>query len=229
MSDLAERLDTVRAGIASAVSLAGVASPELIVVTKFHPASLVRELHALGVRGVGESRHQEAKAKSSELSDLDLTWHFVGQVQSKKAKQIAEYSRVIHSVDRESLVAALPADRRQADGAGESRLDVFLQINLTSDPARGGVQESGVERLAEQVLAVPGLRLLGVMAVAPVDAEPRSAFARVHAASLRVRALDPAARFISAGMSGDYRETILEGATHLRIGSAITGKRPEGR
>jgi pyridoxal phosphate enzyme (YggS family) len=226
VSDLAERLEAVRSGVASAVSDAGAATPELIVVTKFHPASLIRELHALGVRHVGESRHQEAREKSAELADLDLTWHFVGQVQSKKAKQIAEYSRVIHSVDRESLVAALPSDRQDGDGG---RVDVFLQVNLTADPGRGGVAESGVERLAERVLAVPGLRLLGVMAVAPVGDDPRSAFARVHAASSRVQVLEPAARFISAGMSGDYREAILEGATHLRIGSAITGMRPEGR
>jgi pyridoxal phosphate enzyme (YggS family) len=220
---LAERLAAVREGVADAARAAGRSPEELttIVVTKFHPASLVRELADLGVRDVGENRHQEAQEKAAELADLPLTWHFVGQLQSKKARQARRYASVIHSVDRLSLVDALASD--------ESIVDAFVQLNLTDDPARGGVADRDLEPLVEHVLATPGLRLLGVMAVAPLDGEPARAFERVRAASERVRSLAPDAAAISAGMSQDYREAIAAGATHLRIGTAITGNRPELR
>ncbi|MEN0086691.1 MAG: YggS family pyridoxal phosphate-dependent enzyme [Leifsonia sp.] len=220
---LAERLAAVREGVSDAARAAGRSPEELttIVVTKFHPASLVRELAALGVDDVGENRHQEAQEKAAELADLPLTWHFVGQLQSKKARQARRYASVIHSVDRVSLVDALASD--------ESTVDAFVQLNLTDDPARGGVADRDLEPLVEHVLATPGLRLLGVMAVAPLGEEPARAFERVRAASDRVRSLAPDAVFISAGMSQDYREAIAAGATHLRIGTAITGNRPELR
>lgn len=218
---LADRLEAVRAGISAAADEAGRPMREIttIVVTKFHPASVVRELYALGVREVGESRHQEARAKAAELADLDLGWNFIGQLQSRKATQVRGYAHSVHSLDRASVIEALGV----ADG---TTIECFVQLNLTADPGRGGVQDSDLERTTELVLATPGLQLLGVMAVAPVGEEPRPAFARVRAASDRVRRLAPGARYISAGMSGDYREAILEGATHLRIGSAITGNRP---
>jgi pyridoxal phosphate enzyme (YggS family) len=217
---LETRLGIVREGVADAARQAGRTPADIttIVVTKFHPASLVRALYDLGVRDFGENRHQDAAPKAEALSDLDPRWHFVGQLQSKKAKAATAYARVIHSVDRLSLVGVLAATERP--------LDVFLQLNLTDDPGRGGVQPGDVLELAESVLAAGGLRLLGVMAVAPLGEEPRSAFARVRAASERVRELAPDARFLSMGMSSDYREAILEGATHLRVGTAITGNRP---
>ncbi|HEV7957037.1 MAG: hypothetical protein JWL94_1715 [Microbacteriaceae bacterium] len=220
---LRERLNSVRAGINAAAAAAGrdSSSITLVVVTKFHPAPLVRELHDLGVRDFGENRHQEAQAKSTALSDLDLTWHFVGQLQSKKARQAAAYARVIHSLDRNSVIDALSSDERHTD--------VFVQVNLAEGTGRGGVAEADVETIADRILSTPGLNLLGVMAVAPLGETPRRAFARLRAASERVIRIAPKARFISAGMSGDYPEAILEGATHLRIGSAITGNRqPDG-
>ncbi|WP_158864668.1 YggS family pyridoxal phosphate-dependent enzyme [Leifsonia sp. AG29] len=222
-SPLAERLAAVRAGIADAARAAARSPEEVtcVVVTKFHPASLVRELAALGVRDVGENRHQEAQEKAAELADLALTWHFVGQLQSKKARQVRRYASVIHSVDRLSLVDALRSE--------EGTVDAFVQLNLTDDPARGGVADRDLEPLVEHVLATPGLRLLGLMAVAPIDEEPARAFERVRAASERVRAIAPEATAISAGMSQDYREAIAAGATHLRIGTAITGNRPQPR
>jgi len=223
-SPLAGRLAAVREGVADAARAAGRSPDELttIVVTKFHPASLVRELAALGVRDVGENRHQEAQEKAAELADLDLRWHFVGQLQSKKAKQARRYASVIHSVDRLSLVDAL----RLEDAPD---VDVFVQLNLTDDPARGGVADRDLEPLVEHVLGAAGLRLLGVMAVAPIDEEPAQAFERVRLASERVRRLAPGASAISAGMSQDYREAVAAGATHLRIGTAITGNRPSLR
>lgn len=220
MESVADRLATVRAGVAEAAAQAGrdPAAITTVVVTKFHPVSLVRELHALGVRDFGENRHQDAQPKAAELADLELTWHFVGQLQSKKARQVAAYARVIHSLDRDSVVDALASDERT--------IDAFVQLNLTPDSSRGGVQDEDLEPLVERVVATRGVRLLGVMAVAPLGEDPRASFARLRAASDRVRAIDPTAEFISAGMSGDYREAILEGATHLRIGSTITGNRP---
>lgn len=193
--------------------------PTRIVVTKFQPASLVRELAELGVRDVGENRHQEAAAKVAEVDDPRLTWHFVGQLQSNKAKAVRAYAATVHSVDRESLVAALASDEGR-------ELGVFLEIGLSDEPGRGGVAPAEAEQLAEVVLGAGGLRLLGVMGVAPLGVPPRQAFARLREVSDRVRALAPTATAISAGMSGDFREAILEGATHLRIGTAITGNRP---
>jgi pyridoxal phosphate enzyme (YggS family) len=220
VTELADRLEAVRATVTDAAARAGrdPAAITTIVVTKFHPARLVRDLHALGVRDFGESRHQEAQPKIELLRDLDAlgdptTWHFVGQLQSKKARQVAAYADVIHSVDRESLVGPLAGSR------------VFIQVNLTDDPERGGVAPAGVEALAEHAQA-GGLELLGLMAVAPLGAEPRAAFATVRSLSERLARTAPTATALSMGMSGDYVDAILEGATHLRIGTAITGNRP---
>jgi pyridoxal phosphate enzyme (YggS family) len=217
-SHLAERLAAVDERISEAAREAGRDPAELtrIVVTKFHPASLVRELVELGVRDVGENRHQEAAAKAGELTDLDLRWHFVGQLQSNKAKAVRRYATAVHSVDRGSLVDAL---------AAETPLGVFLELNLTDDPGRGGVAPDAAEALAERVASTAGLVLLGVMAVAPLGEQPRPAFARVRAISDRIRTIVPTATAISAGMSADFADAIAEGATHLRIGTAITGKR----
>ena len=218
---VASRWEAVQADIRSAAEDSGRDPADIttIVVTKFHPASLVRELYEAGVRHVGENRHQEAVAKHAELLDLDLTWHFVGQLQSNKAKSVADYASVIHSVDRPSLVDAL--------ARAERPLDVFLEVNLTSIPGRGGVEPSGLLDLAERVLGVSSLSLRGIMAVAPQDEEPAAAFERVRGYSLHLQRIAPSATDLSMGMSGDFREAIAAGATHLRIGSAITGNRPE--
>jgi PLP dependent protein len=221
MTALEDRLASVRASIADAARDAERNPSEIttIVVTKFHPASLVAELASLGVRDFGENRHQEAKAKAAALADLDLTWHFVGQLQSKKARQVREYASVIHSVDRPALVDALRSD--------EASVDCLVQVNLTPDPSRGGVQPDDLEPLVERMLGTPGLRLRGLMAVAPLDEPARPAFARVRLLSERVRVFAPDATWLSMGMTEDFREAILEGATHLRIGTAITGNRPD--
>jgi len=216
--ELADRLAGVRSDIADAAARADRDPAQIttIVVTKFHPAQLVRDLHALGVRDFGESRHQEAGPKAVELADLDLEWHFIGQLQSKKARQVAEYASVIHSLDRDSLVTAL----------GSSETSAFVQVNLTDDPARGGVTPRRLDEFVDGVLAAGGIRLLGLMTVAPLDEPARPAFARLRELSERVQKQAPDATFLSMGMSGDFTEAILEGATHLRVGTAITGNRP---
>lgn len=218
---LEERLGFIRSQIADAVAEAGRKPGEVttIVVTKFQPVELIRELAALGVREFGENRHQEAQAKAGELCDLDISWNFIGQLQSKKARQARSYAHAVHSLDRTSVINAL--------ASSESVIDGYLQLNLTDDPGRGGIAFSQLEPMTELVLATPGIRLRGVMAVAPVGEDARRAFERVRLASTRMQSIAPEANSISAGMSGDFREAILEGATHLRIGSAITGNRPD--
>lgn len=237
---LADRLAEIQAGVADAAREAArdPRSITTVVVTKFHPATLVRQLFELGVRDFGENRHQEAVAKAAELTDLaelGLRWHFVGQLQSKKARQARAYASVVHSLDRDSVIAALAGGYAGASSPGEpdfeprmqAPLDVFVQLNLTDDPGRGGVRLNDLEAIVQRVLETPALALLGVMAVAPTGSSARAAFEQVRLSSERVRLLAPGARFISTGMSGDYREAILEGATHLRIGAAITGNRPD--
>jgi PLP dependent protein len=217
---LAERYAAVTADVAAAAREHGrdPASITTIVVTKFHPAALVRELAALGAHDLGENRHQEAAAKAADTAELGLTWHFIGQLQSNKAAAALEYARVVHSVDRASLVDAL--------ARAAVPVDVFLQLNLTEDPQRGGVQPAALEQLAERVLATDTLTLRGIMAVAPLGEEPSAAFDRVRSASDRLLQSAPQASDLSIGMSGDYRAAIAAGATHLRIGTAITGNRP---
>ncbi|MPT14284.1 MAG: YggS family pyridoxal phosphate-dependent enzyme [Microbacterium sp.] len=222
-SDLAARLSAIDDRIADAARAAGRSPAEItrIVVTKFHPASLVRDLHALGVHAVGENRQQELTAKAGELSALDLEWHFIGQGQTNKAAAIRRSADVVHSVDRDRFADAL---HRAAET--DKVLDVLVQVNLTEDEGRGGVAPASAVALAEHVLSLPSLRLRGVMAVAPLDEDPASAFARLHHIAADVRTVAPDATWISAGMTGDFVEAIAAGATHLRIGSAITGPRP---
>jgi pyridoxal phosphate enzyme (YggS family) len=194
----------------------------LVVVTKFHPVSVIEELLDAGARHFGESRHQDAAPKADALADRDLTWHFVGQIQSIKARAIARYATVIHSLDRDYVVDALVTSEHRVDG--------FIELNLTDDPGRGGVQTADdMLRLAERILAAGTIDLRGVMAVAPQDADPSEAFAGVATMSEILRQAYPNATDISAGMSADWQQAIEHGATHLRIGSSITGNRPTPR
>ena len=228
MTALAERLTALDARIADAARAVGRDPGAItrIVVTKFHPAHLVTELVGLGVRDVGESRQQELAAKRAALASTepgDLRWHFIGQLQSKKARAVRAASDCVHSVDRDRIADALHA----ADPEGVP-LDVFLQINLTDDPGRGGVAPADAEALAAHTAQrCPSLRVRGVMAVAPLAEAPAAAFGRLAAAADAVRRVVPDAVWMSAGMSGDFAEAIAVGATHLRIGTAITGPRPD--
>ncbi|KAB1660112.1 YggS family pyridoxal phosphate-dependent enzyme [Pseudoclavibacter chungangensis] len=221
-SALAARLRAVHARIDEACRDAG-RSPddvELVVVTKFHPPELVEALAELGERRFGENRHPEARDKRAAVGRDDLEWHFVGQVQTNKARQIAAYADCIQSIDRPGLVDALATARR------ERPLDVFVQVGLSDESGRGGVAPDALESLVEHVLATPVLRLRGLMTVAPQHVEPARAFARLAELSADVRRIAPGASALSMGMSGDFVSAISQGATHLRIGAAITGERP---
>ena len=231
-AELAARLERVHQRIEDASRRAAREKPELIVVTKFHPAEDVRRLYSLGVREVGENRDQEASAKASELVDLEgLSWHFIGQLQSNKARSVVRYASAVHSVDRESIATALSrAVLGERENGGRTDLDVLLQVNL--DPAaeeqtrRGGALPASLPALADHVAALEGLRLRGLMAVAPLGADPRPAFEWLHRLSGELQAAHPDATLLSAGMSHDLEDAIACGATHLRIGTDVLGPRP---
>ncbi|MDQ0679132.1 pyridoxal phosphate enzyme (YggS family) [Arthrobacter pascens] len=228
---LSERLAAVRRRIGSAAEAAGRTGdlPTLIVVTKFHPAEDIRRLAALGVRDVGENRDQEAARKSTELAELGLKWHFVGQLQSKKAKSVVRYAHAVHSVDRLQLVDGLErAVAAEQDKTGRGPIDCFIQVSLDDDAGahRGGAAPADVPVLAARLASADGLVLAGVMAVAPLGGRPAESFEKLAAISSRLTADHPSATAISAGMSQDLEVAIRFGATHLRIGSDILGSRP---
>ncbi|KQT91169.1 alanine racemase [Marmoricola sp. Leaf446] len=227
--DLERRLGEVRERIASACRSAGRDPDEvtLVVVTKFFPASDVRVLADLGVRDVGENRHQEAAAKAEELVGLPLRWHFIGGLQSNKAAAVATYADAVHSLDRAKLVTGLS---RGATERGRD-LDVLVQVSLDPPGAdgRSGADPDQVGELAARVAEAEGLVLRGVMGVAPLGGDAGEAFARLAEVAADVRRDHPGASWISAGMSGDLDEAIARGATHLRVGSAVLGPRPESK
>ncbi len=227
LRELAANLEAVRHRVARASRAAGREDePRLVVVTKLFPASDVDLLTGLGVTDIGENRDQEASAKCAQVTDrARLTVHFIGQLQSNKVASVARYADVVQSLDRPKVVRAL------ARGAAESGrvLDVTLQVSLDDTPGRGGVSPQEAPALADLAAAQGGLRLRGVMAVAPLGADPRPAFARLREVSLRLRADHPDATWVSAGMSADLEDAVAEGATHLRVGSAILGSRQSHR
>jgi PLP dependent protein len=196
----------------------------VVVVTKTFGASDIRLLADLGVRDIGENRDQEAAAKAAECSDLPLTWHFVGQLQTNKARSVARYASVVHAVDRPRLVDALA----RAAAASGRRVGCLVQVSLQAHPTpgRGGAAESDVPALADAIATADTLRLLGVMAVAPLEVDPAAAFDRLARIATAIRSRHPGAHWISAGMSEDLEPAIGAGATHLRVGSAILGPRP---
>ena len=224
--ELATNLEAVRRRIAAACDDAG--RPDdvrLVVVTKFFPASDVRILADLGVTDVGENRHQEAEAKAAECADLGLRWHFIGGLQSNKASAVASYADVVESVDRAKLVGGLS---RGAHSRGHD-VDVLLQVSL--DPpgsdGRSGADPADLDELARAVDEAGMLRLRGLMAVAPLGEEPDEAFARLATIHADLLSRHPDATVLSAGMSGDLEAAIQHGATHVRVGSAVLGPRPQ--
>ncbi|MCX4968792.1 YggS family pyridoxal phosphate-dependent enzyme [Streptomyces sp. NBC_00654] len=231
-TQLAENLAQVEERIASACATVGRKREEvtLIVVTKTYPASDVRILHELGVRHVAENRDQDAAPKAAACADLSLTWHFVGQLQTNKVRSVASYADVVQSVDRVKLVTALSA----AAVRGERELGCLVQVALDADSGergeRGGVAPDAIEELAAAVDAAPGLRLDGLMTVAPLAGpyagRQRAAFDRLMEIASRLRSGRPAANMVSAGMSADLEDAVAAGATHVRVGTAVLGVRP---
>lgn len=229
-SELRSNLTTVEQRIAAACDAAGRRRDEvrLIVVTKTFPATDVRILHDLGVTQVGENRDQEAAVKAAELQGLSaVEWHMIGQLQTNKAKSVAQWASTVHSVNSTRLVRALGKAAASRDA---SALGCLVQVNLdpqTDAPAgRGGADPAEVRDLADLIASTDGLELRGVMAVAPRGGDPGPAFQCLQSISLALRQDHPAATWISAGMSGDLEAAIGFGATHLRVGGAVLGNRP---
>ena len=225
--ELADRLEAVRRRIETACAAADRDPGEvtLVAVTKFFPASDVRVLADLGVTHVGENRHQEAEAKAAECADLGLTWHFIGGLQSNKAAAVAAYAGVVESLDRAKLVAGL---ERGAQARSEP-LDVLLQVSLDTGEGAGrsGADPADLEQLARAVDDADHLRLRGLMAVAPLGEDPAPAFARLAVLRQEFLSSHPGAEVLSAGMSNDLEQALAVGATHVRVGSAVLGSRPQ--
>ncbi|MEW2809441.1 YggS family pyridoxal phosphate-dependent enzyme [Streptomyces massasporeus] len=230
--ELAANLAKVERRIADACAAAGRARDEvtLIVVTKTYPASDVRILAELGVRHVAENRDQDAAPKAEACSDLPLTWHFVGQLQTNKVRSVVGYADFVQSVDRSKLVTALSKEAVRAGRELGCLLQVALDAGESGRGERGGVGPGGIEELAGLVAGAPGLRLDGLMTVAPLTGEyagrELAAFERLMDLSTDLRSSHPAATMVSAGMSTDLEQAVTAGATHVRVGSAVLGVRP---
>ena len=191
----------------------------LIVVTKTFPVSDLQCLYELGVRDFGENRDQEASGKVAQLP-ADVSWHFQGQIQSNKLKSITSWATYIHSVDQYRYAKLI------SEFAGDQHRSIFLQVSLDQVPeSRGGVDPVRLHDLAAQISQFSNLNLMGLMAVAPLNENTESSFARLSTYQHEFVQSFPEAKFLSAGMSGDYELAILHGATHLRIGSSILGNR----
>jgi pyridoxal phosphate enzyme (YggS family) len=218
LAELTQRIE--RACVGAGRDPGGVS---LIAVTKTFPASDIVLLSQLGISDVGENRDQEAAPKAAECAALGiaLTWHFVGQLQVNKVASVVRYADFVHSVDRERLVRALGP---RARAAGRT-ITCLVQVSLHEAPGRGGAEPAELPALADAIEAEEGLRLGGVMAVAPLGEPPRPAFARLSEIAARLRADHPGATIISAGMSDDLADAIAEGATHVRVGTALLGGR----
>lgn len=224
---LTERYYSVRERISEAAKKSGRTSEqvELVVITKMHPVTVPFELYQLGHRVFGENKDQEAKPKAQELFELGATnasWHFVGQLQSNKVKSVLSYASCIHSIDRESLAKEL----KKQLANNPASVSGFIELNLTDDPGRGGVSPENLGSLVEKLLEIESLEILGVMAVAGLGVDPRVDFERAIKSLDELQTMIPSAKNLSIGMSEDFEVAIEMGATHVRIGSAITGPRP---
>ena len=219
--EIEENLNQVRKKIAEAASKSG-RNPDdinLIVVTKTFPISDLEILYSLGLREFGENRDQEASVKAKALPQ-DINWHFQGGIQSNKLKSICSWASVIHSVDQLKY-AQIISEQKSA-----TPMQIFIQVSLDQPPeSRGGVDPAKLIELANRISSLPNLKVLGLMAVGPVDQEVEPAFARLQQIQASFLTYFKDANFLSSGMSGDYEMAISYGATHLRIGSSILGNR----
>jgi pyridoxal phosphate enzyme (YggS family) len=211
--DVAANLAAVRQRLPAGVTL--------VAVSKTHPPEAIRAAYAAGQRDFGENYAQEWREKADALADLaELRWHFVGGLQTNKAKVLAGRVAYVHTVDREELAREL-SRRLAAKGA---RLRAFLEVNVAGEAAKAGCAPADAPRLAEAVRALPGLELVGLMCIPPAEGDPRPHFRTLRALRDRL-----GLRELSMGMSGDLDAAVEEGATFVRVGTAIFGERPPRR
>ncbi|MFE6055537.1 YggS family pyridoxal phosphate-dependent enzyme [Kitasatospora sp. NPDC056446] len=230
--ELGTNLEVVERRIAAACAAAGRARDEvtLIVVTKTYPAEDTALLAGLGVTDVAENRDQDAAPKAEQCRNLPLDWHFVGQLQTNKVRSVVSYADHVHSVDRLRLVESLSAAVLKSE---RPELGCLVQVALDKEHGEGahraGVAPEDVAQLVDAIADTPGLRLDGVMTVAPLAGplagDPARAFDRLTEIATAVRTAHPAATMVSAGMSGDLEQAIAAGATHVRVGTAVLGVR----
>ncbi|WP_209285833.1 YggS family pyridoxal phosphate-dependent enzyme [Marinobacterium alkalitolerans] len=223
---LADKYDSVRRQIVEACENAGRAPEEvqLLAVSKTRTADEVRQLHTCGQVAFGENYLQEALDKIEALADLELCWHFIGPIQSNKTRAIAEHFDWVHSVDRLKIARRL-SEQRPADKAA---LNICLQVNISGEDSKSGCAPAELPALARQVAALPGLALRGLMAIPEPETDPdrqRATFARVRGQLEALQAELPQLDTLSMGMSGDLAAAIAEGATIVRIGTALFGPR----
>ncbi|WP_027930870.1 YggS family pyridoxal phosphate-dependent enzyme [Amycolatopsis thermoflava] len=231
--EIAKALAAVEARVADACAAAGRPRAEvrLLAVTKTFPATDAALLTDLGQTDLGENRDQEAGPKAAELRalrpDARPRWHMIGRLQRNKARSVVRWADEVQSVDSVRLADALAKALRNAREAGErsAPLDVLIQASLDDDPSRGGCPLPHLGELADHIATLDGLRLRGLMAVAPLGADPAPAFARLAAAAADLRRSHPDAVELSAGMSGDLEPAIAHGSTCVRVGTALLGAR----
>ena len=222
---LADTLSETLQHLENAVKAAHRPTPALLAVSKLQPASAVAELARAGQRAFGENYVQEAQAKIGELAGMDLEWHLIGHLQSNKAELAAQLFDWVQTVDRHKLIGALsryrPADR--------APLNVLVQVNIDDEASKHGCRPDEVADLAEAIAAEPRLRLRGLMAIpAPYEdmARRRAAFRAMAQLFEALAARHPGIDTLSMGMSEDFEAAIAEGATMVRIGTALFGPRP---
>jgi pyridoxal phosphate enzyme (YggS family) len=192
----------------------------LIAVTKTFPTTDLEMLYSLGIREFGENRDQEASVKAAQLPS-DINWHFQGGIQSNKLKSICSWASVIHSVDQYRYAQKI------SEYSLNKTMKIFIQVSLDKPvESRGGVDPEKLNDLAGQISLLPNISVMGLMAVAPVDQPAEPAFAQLQQIHQSFIDHYKDAKYLSAGMSGDYEMAISYGATHLRIGSSILGNRP---
>jgi len=222
---LADALQTLLQRLDNAGRMAGRPAPALLAVSKRQAATAVAELHAAGQRAFGENYVQEAKAKQAELVALPLEWHLIGHLQSNKAREAAVLFDWVQTVDRLSLVA--PLARHRPPGRGQ--LNVLIQVNIDDEASKHGCAPEAIPALAEAIAGEPRLRLRGLMAIpAPFEdpARRRAAFRRMRGLFDALRAGRPGIDTLSMGMSDDLELAVAEGATLVRVGTALFGARP---
>ncbi|MGQ7249855.1 YggS family pyridoxal phosphate-dependent enzyme [Halomonas sp. V046] len=230
-TQIADSLTSARDRLAKALESAGRSTQDalLLAVSKTKPASLLRQAYGLGQRDFGENYLQEALGKQAELADLsDIVWHFIGPLQSNKTREVASQFTWVHSVDRDKIARRLSQQRPAALGP----LNVCLQVNVSGEASKSGVSPAALPELAATVASLPGLRLRGLMAI-PAPGEPqdqdaqRAPFAQLRRAleTLRTELPDAPLDTLSMGMSADLEAAVLEGATMVRLGTAIFGSR----
>ncbi len=226
-NSVAGRLATIQERMASACHRAGrdPKSVRLVAVTKTQPLSAVREAYEAGQRDFGENYAQELRDKAKDFPEA--RWHFIGHLQTNKVKYVVGTAALVHSVDSEKILEAL-SERAEREKLVQ---DVLLELNLSGDKTKTGAPESALPALAAKAAALPGVRLRGLMTMGPASAsekDTRAVFRRLKELSASLTLSPQIAPELSMGMSGDFEIAIEEGATLVRIGTAIFGERPPG-